>query len=39
VDATTGQKLLQSVRAYPRRNDSAGEDGLHVVASRIGKTR
>ena len=39
VDATTGQKLLQSVRAYPRRNDSAGEDSLHVVASRIGKTR
>ena len=39
VDATTGQKLLQSVRAYPRTNDSAGEDGLHVVASRIGKTR
>ena len=38
VDETTGQKLLQSVRAYPRRNDSAEEDSLHIVASRIGKT-
>jgi uncharacterized protein len=39
VDATTGQKLLQRVRAYPRRTGSAGEGSLHVVASRIGKTR
>lgn len=39
LDATTGQRLLQSVRAYPRRDDSAGEDSLHMVASRIGKTR
>ena len=39
VDATTGQKLLQSVRAYPRRNESAEEGSLHIVASRIGKTR
>ena len=38
VDETTGQKLLQSVRAYPRRNDCAEEDSLHIVASRIGKT-
>lgn len=39
VDATTGQKLLQSVRAYPRRDDSAEEGSLHTVASTIGKTR
>ena len=39
VDVTTGQKLLQSVRAYPRRNESAEEGSLHIVASRIGKTR
>lgn len=39
LDAATGQRLLQSVRAYPRRDDSAGEDSLHMVASRIGKTR
>ena len=38
VDSTTGQKLLQKVRAYP--NDSGAEEGsLHVVAKRIGKTR
>jgi uncharacterized protein len=39
VDATTGQRLLQSVRAYPRPNTFAQKDSLHVVASRIGKTR
>jgi hypothetical protein len=39
VDATTGQRLLQSVRAYPRPVAFAREDSLHVVASRIGKTR
>lgn len=39
VDATTGQKLLQSVRAYPRRADAAGDDSLHSVAARIGKDR
>ena len=39
VDATTGQRLLQSVRAYPRPIDIAEQDSLHVVASRIGKTR
>lgn len=39
IDATTGQRLLQSVRTYPRRHDFAGEDSLHMVASRIGKTR
>ena len=34
VDATTGQKLLQKVRAYPR--DKGAEEGsLHVVAKRI----
>lgn len=38
VDATTGQKLLQSVRAYPKATD-AEEGSLHVVASRIGKKR
>jgi len=35
VDATTGQKLLQSVRAYPRRTGSGDEGSLHVVASRL----
>jgi predicted DNA-binding protein with PD1-like motif len=35
VDATTGQRLLQSVRAYPRGDDTEGS--LHVVASRIGR--
>ncbi len=39
VDSTTGQKLLQSVRAYPRIDASAEQGSLHVVASRIGKTR
>jgi predicted DNA-binding protein with PD1-like motif len=39
VDSTTGQKLLQSVRAYPRHDASTEEGSLHVVASRIGKTR
>lgn len=39
VDATTGQRLLQSVQAYPRPNTLAQEESLHVVASRIGKTR
>ncbi|KPK55081.1 MAG: hypothetical protein AMJ63_00455 [Myxococcales bacterium SG8_38_1] len=39
VDSTTGQKLLQSVRAYPRIDASTEEGSLHVVASRIGKTR
>ena len=38
VDATTGQKLLQKVRAYPRDN-GAEEGSLHVVAKRIGKRR
>jgi uncharacterized protein len=39
VDATTGQRLLQSVRAYPPR-EAAGEDGsLHVVAARMEKKR
>ena len=39
VDTTTGQKLLQSVRAYPGRKDAAEQDGLHLAASRIGKKR
>ena len=37
VDATTGQKLLQKVRAYPRDSGAAEEGSLHVVAARIGK--
>ena len=37
VDATTGQKLLQKVRAYPRDSGAAQEVSLHVVAARIGK--
>lgn len=39
VDATTGQRLLQSVRAYPRPDTFARDDSLHVAASRIRKTR
>lgn len=39
VDDTTGQKLLQTVRAYPPTASSPEEDSLHVVASRIGKAR
>jgi predicted DNA-binding protein with PD1-like motif len=39
VDDTTGQKLLQAVRAYPPTASSQEEDSLHVVASRIGKRR
>ena len=36
VDSTTGQRLLQSVRAYPRHS-AADDVSLHVVAARIGK--
>jgi hypothetical protein len=39
VDDTTGQKLLQSVRAYPQRVEGEEEGSLHVVASRIKKRR
>ncbi len=39
VDGTTGQKLLQSVRAYPKRTGADDEGSLHVVASRIKKPR
>ena len=39
VDATTGQRLLQSVPAYPKPNAAAEQDGLHVAATRIGKKR
>jgi uncharacterized protein len=39
VDSTTGQKLLQSVRAYPKRTGADEEGSLHVVASRIKKAR
>lgn len=39
VDSTTGQKLLQSVKAYPRRTDSDQDASLHGVAARIGKGR
>jgi predicted DNA-binding protein with PD1-like motif len=37
VDATTGQKLLQKVRAYPRGKEGEEEGSLHVVAKRIRK--
>jgi uncharacterized protein len=37
VDPTTGQKLLQKVRAYPRGDAAEEEGSLHVVAKRIGK--
>lgn len=39
VDSTTGQRLLQGVRAYPKRTGSDDDGSLHVVASRIGKKR
>lgn len=39
VDSTTGQRLLQGVRAYPKRTGSNDDGSLHVVASRIGKKR
>jgi predicted DNA-binding protein with PD1-like motif len=39
VDATTGQRLLQSVRAYPKLNAAAEQDGLHLAATRIGRKR
>jgi hypothetical protein len=39
VDTTTGQRLLQGVRAYPRGKDAAEQDGLHHATSRIGRTR
>jgi uncharacterized protein len=40
VDPTTGQRLLQAVKAYPRRSDRSDQDAsLHVVAARIGKPR
>lgn len=39
VNTTTGQKLLQIVRACPGRKDTAGQDGLHLAACRIGKKR
>lgn len=39
VDATTGQKLLQTVRAYPKPTGAADEGSLHTVAARIGKKR
>ena len=35
VDATTGQRLLQSVRAYPAARDAAGDGSLHVVAAKM----
>jgi uncharacterized protein len=37
VDSTTGQKLLQSVSAYPRRRSDADDNSLHVVTARMGK--
>lgn len=37
VDDTTGQRLLQEVRSYPRVTEQEGS--LHVVASRIGKAK
>ena len=39
VDSTTGQKLLQSVRAYPRSSEADQEASLHVGAARIKKPR
>ena len=39
VDSTTGQRLLQSVRAYPKRNTAAEQDSLHVAATRISRKR
>lgn len=39
VDSTTGQKLLQSVKAYPKRSAADDEVSLHVVADRIGRKR
>ena len=39
IDDTTGQKLLQKVRAYPRDTGTAEEGSLHTVAARIGKKR
>jgi hypothetical protein len=35
VDATTGQRLLQSVRAYPKRDAAAQQDSLHLATRRI----
>jgi len=37
VDGTTGQKLLQKVRAYPPDTGATEEGSLHVVAARIRK--
>ena len=37
VDATTGQRLLQSVRAYPKRDTAAEQDSLHLATRRIGR--
>lgn len=39
ADSTTGQKLLQTVRAYPKTTGAAEEGSLHAVAARIGKKR
>jgi predicted DNA-binding protein with PD1-like motif len=38
VDETTGQKLLQSVRAYPRGAQASDRGSPHVVAARMGKS-
>jgi predicted DNA-binding protein with PD1-like motif len=39
VDSTTGQRLLQTVRAYPGRNVGAEQDGLHLAATGISRKR
>jgi len=39
IDDTTGQRLLQKVQAYPRVSEPEQEGSLHVVASRIAKTK
>ena len=39
VDDTTGQRLLQSVQAYPRVPAAEREGSLHVVAARIGTAK
>lgn len=39
LDPTTGQRLLQSVRTYPRVEDAPEQESLHLAAARIGGAR
>lgn len=40
LDASTGQKLLQAVRAYPRRDGAPDQEGsLHTVQKRLARRR